>query len=172
MGNEQFDGRLMRTNKNNKPCTKYTTRRQGLIGALVVCLTSFSHFCSSQDLVSGNELKDSSLSLSLMKHVVPANNQASHMVISQYGILNNIEVSQMANLNNTITVLQNGMNNSANLSQQGYGNVINLEQFGNDNFAEVIQDGNANTANIIQTGEQNFTVHQIGSDMVVNITQY
>ncbi len=140
---------------------------------LMVSLASFSHFCSSQDLVSGNELKDSSLSLSLMKQVAAPNDvNGSHLVVSQYGIYNNIEVSQMADSNNNITVLQYGMNNSANLSQQGYGNIINIEQLGNDNFVEVIQDGNANTANITQSGEQTFTVHQIGSDMVVNITQY
>ena len=70
------------------------------------------------------------------------------------------------------TIDQFGIDNMANLTQSGYGNTINLQQQGNNNFAEVIQEGNTNVANVLQEGEQTFTVHQIGNDMVVNITQF
>jgi len=144
-----------------------------LSSSLFAILAVFSLTCQAQDLAPSTELKDSSLSLSLTtKLPMTVDDGESQLVISQYGIYNQASVSQMANAENTITIFQNGINNLAHLSQTGYGNEINLEQVGNNNVAEVIQDGNANTANIHQAGEQTFTVHQIGNDMVVDITQY
>ncbi|MDA8621301.1 curlin subunit CsgB [Psychrosphaera sp.] len=162
----------MKTNKKNKSKLISGIRSHCLLVGFV--FASFSNVCNSNDLLSGTDLKDSSLSLSLTSRVsiTNANQQVSQLVLTQYGIYNETTVSQMADAGNTLNVLQNGMYNNANLSQVGNNNIINLEQLGNSNFAEVIQDGNANLANIKQTGEQTFTVHQIGSDMVVNITQY
>lgn len=169
-----FDGGIMRTNKNNKSYKQgQQIKRQRRLMLPILALLGISHFCYSQDMVSGTELKDSSLSLSLSARVNLMNDgSSSQLVISQHGIYNTLEVNQQADFSNQINVLQNGISNFADLNQQGFGNIINLEQLGSDNFAEVVQDGNANIANIIQTGEQTFTVHQIGSDMVVNITQY
>jgi len=159
--------------KENNKDTKGNTLKCMLSPLFMAVLATFSLSCQAQDLAAGTELKDSSLSLSLTtKRQVTVDNQVSQLVISQYGIYNQATVNQMANSENTIIIFQNGINNLAHLSQTGYGNEINLEQLGNNNFAEVIQDGNANTANIKQAGEQTFTVHQIGNDMVVDITQY
>lgn len=127
----------------------------------------------AQDLSLGTEFKESPLSLSLTKTVpLQAGEQQQQLVISQYGIFNKATVNQAANAGNIIIVKQTGINNIASLTQEGYGNIINLEQSGDDNYADVIQQGDANVANINQQGQQTFVVHQIGNDMVVNITQY
>ena len=144
------------------------------LSCVFLLITSmYSPTASSQDLASGTELKDSPLSLSLSTTVpMSVGDQSQQLVISQYGILNKATVSQAANAGNSISIHQQGINNVANLTQTGFGNTINLEQHGDDNLAEIIQDGDANVANINQQGEQTFIVHQIGNDMVVNITQY
>ncbi|TDF39815.1 curlin subunit CsgB [Alteromonadaceae bacterium M269] len=160
------------SNKNNENGDKKAILC-GLPSLLLVFSMSYSAVCSSQDLLSGTELKDSPLSLSLSNAVaMPVGDQIQQLRISQYGINNEATISQLANAGNSLAVIQHGTNNLANLIQLGYGNTINLEQQGNNNFAEVIQEGNANVANIRQEGEQTFIVHQIGNDMVVNITQY
>ncbi len=139
----------------------------------VVLSAIYSGASQSNDLIAGTELKDSPLSLSLTATATMAiGDQSQQLVINQYGIHNKATVNQMANMGNSIAINQDGIDNLANLSQTGYGNIINLQQQGNNNFAEIIQDGNANIANINQQGEQTFVVHQIGNDMVVNITQY
>ena len=153
------------------------SRRFALIGrfscAFLAAVSLYSAEASAQDLATGTELKDSPLSLSLSTSVpMSVGDQSQQLVISQYGILNKATVSQLANAGNSIIIDQQGINNVANLSQTGFGNTINLEQYGNGNLAEVIQEGDANIANINQQGEQTFIVHQIGNDMVVNITQY
>jgi len=135
---------------------------------LIYSCNSFSH-----NMYANADLQDSPLSLSLIKTApITVNNQTQQLVISQYGIFNKVTVNQMANTTNRIHISQDGINNTANVSQFGYDNIVNINQFGRDNLAEVIQDGNANVANIWQEGEQTFVVHQIGNDMVVNITQY
>jgi len=149
-----------------------SANKSALSSLFLLLCSMFSEICLANDLVSGSELKDSSLSLSLTTTVPMSANPEGQLVISQYGIYNQTNISQSADAENSLAVIQHGTNNLAYLSQYGYGNKINLEQLGNNNFAEVIQDGNANTANIKQTGEQTFTVHQIGNDMVVDITQY
>ena len=136
-------------------------------------LAIYSHISSANDLLSGTELKDSPLSLSLTTTAsMTIGNETLQLVINQYGIQNKATVNQQANAGNSIAINQSGIDNLANLVQTGYGNTINLHQQGDRNNAEVIQDGDANIANIIQQGEQTFIVHQIGNDMVVNITQY
>jgi len=140
---------------------------------LITKLVIYSHSCNASDLLSGSELKDSPLSLSLTTTaVMTIDNQAQQLVINQYGMHNKATVNQATNAGNSIAINQNGIDNLANLLQTGYGNTINLVQQGNGNFAEVIQEGNTNLVNIVQEGEQTFIVHQIGNDMVVNITQY
>lgn len=98
--------------------------------------------------------------------------EQQQVLISQYGILNRATIKQLANASNNILINQDGMNNHVMVEQTGFGNSVNLEQLGNNNQLGVIQEGNANVANITQSGEQAFVVHQIGNDMVVNITQY
>jgi minor curlin subunit len=162
--------RINRINNNNKK--KFSLN--GYFSACIVVLSAiYSSVSYSNDLLSGTELKDSPLSLSLTTTAtMTVGSQRQQLVINQYGIHNKATVNQMANAENSIAINQDGIDNLANLSQTGYGNTINLLQQGNGNFAEVIQDGNANIANINQQGEQSFTVHQIGNDMVVNVTQY
>ncbi len=136
-------------------------------------LALYSNISNSNDLLSGTELKDSPLSLSLTTTAtMTVGDQTQQLVISQYGIHNKATVNQMANMGNSIAIEQYGIDNLANLTQSGYGNTINLQQQGNNNFAEIVQDGDANIANVLQEGEQTFIVHQIGNDMVVNITQF
>ncbi|MFT5757259.1 MAG: minor curlin subunit [Alteromonadaceae bacterium] len=140
---------------------------------LIINLAFYSHSGNANDLLSGPELQDSPLSLSLTTTAaITIDNQTQQLVINQYGIHNKATVNQVANVGNSIAINQDGMDNLANLLQTGYGNTINLYQQGNGNFAEVIQEGNTNLVNIVQEGEQTFIVHQIGNDMVVNITQY
>jgi len=128
---------------------------------------------NANDLLKGTELKDSPLSLSLSTTApMTVGNQSQQLVISQYGIFNKATINQAANSGNSIIVKQTGINNLANLKQDGFGNTINLEQTGDDNLAEIIQQGDTNVANIKQQGQQSFVVHQIGNDMVVNVTQY
>jgi len=140
---------------------------------MITNLAIYSHISSANDLLSGTELKDSPLSLSLTTTAsMTVGNEIQQLVINQYGIHNKATVNQQANSGNSIAINQEGTDNLANLIQAGYGNTINLHQQGESNNAEVIQDGDANIANIIQQGEQTFIVHQIGNEMVVNITQY
>lgn len=130
-------------------------------------------FSYSQDFATNTDLQESSLSLSLTPTAtMTINDQQRQIVVNQYGILNRATIKQLANASNSISINQDGMNNQVMVEQSGFGNAVNIEQTGNFNLAGVIQEGNANTANIIQAGEQTFIVHQIGNDMVVNITQY
>lgn len=136
-------------------------------------LLSYPVASVSPDLLAGTDLQESPLSLSLSTSVdIDVAGQNQQLVISQYGILNKATIKQMANGANSIIVSQNGINNSLNISQYGYENIINLQQQGNDNSASVIQEGDANVANISQLGEQTLIIHQIGNEMVVNISQY
>ncbi len=162
--------RINRLNKDNNRKNALVRYFSMLVIANLAFYSSISH---SNDLLSGTELKDSPLSLSLTTTAtMTIGNQTQQLVINQYGIHNKATVNQMANMGNSIAIEQFGMDNLANLTQLGYGNTIYLQQQGDNNFAEIRQDGNNNIANVIQEGEQSFIVHQIGNDMVVNITQY
>ncbi|GAC14448.1 minor curlin subunit [Aliiglaciecola lipolytica] len=134
-------------------------------GALLI--SSFP--CLSQQ--DSTDLIDSPLTLSLARTV---NNDASQnvLIVDQYGIHNTTNIIQAANSSNLIVVTQFGNSNSADITQLGFGNHVDLVQSGEENTLEIVQQGDFNLANINQLGEQNFTVHQIGNDMVVNITQY
>lgn len=132
-----------------------------------------SVFSYSQDLGKNTDLQESSLSLSLTPTtLMTINDQQHQVVVNQYGILNRATIKQLANASNNISISQDGISNHVMVEQSGFGNTVNIEQWGNYNNAGVVQEGNANTANIIQAGEQTFVVHQIGNDMLVNITQY
>lgn len=161
-------------NNNNKKCQQIL-RLIKLVSAntLAVVLLLNTSFAHSQDLANNTDLKESSLSLSLTPSALMTINEQQHqVVVSQYGILNRATIKQLANASNSITITQDGFNNLVSVEQSGYGNSVNIEQLGNYNQAGVIQEGNANVANITQSGEQTFVVHQIGNDMVVNISQY
>lgn len=134
---------------------------------------SLSTTCFSQDLSNSTDLQESRLSLSLTPTATMTINEQQHQVIiSQYGILNKATIKQLANTSNNIIISQDGIGNQALIEQLGNGNSVNIQQSGYNNHAGVIQEGDANIANINQAGEQTFIVHQIGNDMVVNITQY
>jgi len=159
-------------NSNNKKTVMQTFMSRFVLFFIVIA-SSYSQLLFAQDLAENTELKDSPLSLSLTTSVsMSVGNQNQQLIISQYGIFNKATVNQMANAGNSIAVYQDGVNNLATLVQTGFGNTINLQQLGSGNLAEVVQDGDANIANIIQEGEQSFIVHQIGNEMVVNITQF
>ena len=144
-----------------------------ILGTFALFMLTLSVSVNSQDLLSGDDLKDSPLSLSLMTTVTTTlNGESQELVVSQYGILNKATISQMTGMTNRLSISQIGENNMANISQMGSQNVINLEQIGSNNLAEIVQEGDANIANVVQQGEQTFIVHQIGNEMVVNITQY
>jgi minor curlin subunit len=150
-----------------------TRRKQTFLTVLFPLLVAISTPSQSQDLLAGADLQDSPLSLSLTTSIpVTINNQTQHLVITQYGISNKATINQMANAANTVSISQEGNNNEADIMQSGYGNTVNIKQYGDNNLAGVVQDGDANIVNIWQAGEQHFTVHQIGNEMVVNITQY
>ena len=139
----------------------------------VTNLAIYSSVSYANDLLSGTELKDSPLSLSLTTTAtITVGDQTQQLVISQYGIHNKATVNQMANMGNSIAIEQFGIDNLADLTQSGYGNMINLQQQGDNNIAEIVQDGDTNIANVLQEGGQTFIVHQIGNDMVVNVTQF
>ena len=142
-------------------------------GCFVLFSVFFSETSFANDLLSGRDLQESPFSLSLTTTVqMTIGSQTQQLVISQYGIFNITTTSQMLNAANSIFISQEGIGNMANVIQSGYGNTVTLQQQGDNNLAELTQEGNANIANIQQFGEQNFTVHQIGNEMVVNITQY
>ncbi|RZQ54402.1 curlin subunit CsgB [Pseudoalteromonas phenolica] len=129
--------------------------------------------CHADDLVSGTDLQNSPLSLSLATSlVVTMNNTVQHLAINQYGINNQVIVNQTADMVNGVKITQNGTHNLANVTQSGANNTVNLLQQGYGNLVDVFQEGDANTVNVTQTGEQTFVVHQIGNKMLVNITQY
>mgnify|MGYP001438723586 CR=1 FL=1 len=138
----------------------------------VVCFVIFPAFCNASDLLSGTEFIESPLSLSLSRSVTLAGTDRNRQIsVSQSGIHNNVNITQQANADNVIALNQDGFNNDANLSQSGRDNLILLEQFGSNNQADILQDGNANVVNVKQFGNKTFSVHQIGDEMVVNITQ-
>lgn len=162
--------KLISKNNNNRKI-HYKQSNIALITAPLLLINSF--FCHANDLISGTDLQDSPLSLSLTTSLaVTINNSVQHLVINQYGIKNQVMVNQAADMVNDINIIQNGMHNKANVVQSGANNTVNLLQQGDGNLVDVIQEGDANIANIKQTGEQTFIVHQIGNEMLVNITQY
>ncbi|WJG10774.1 curlin subunit CsgB [Aliiglaciecola sp. LCG003] len=136
-----------------------------LSGSLsIVALPAFAAD-SSPDLV------DSPLTLSLAR-TLDINTDSSVVTIDQYGIHNTTLVIQSANSTNLVNITQSGNDNYASISQLGIGNIVDLVQDGSSNNFEIMQQGDFNSANIHQLGEQSFIVHQIGNEMVVNITQY
>lgn len=159
---------------NNNTIKQILSLNKYKLARLCSCLLFVpSAFSYSQDLANNTDLQESSLSLSLTPTtVMTINDQQHQVVVNQYGILNRATIKQLANASNNISINQDGISNQVMIEQSGFGNTVNIEQWGNYNLAGVVQEGNANTANIIQAGEQTFVVHQIGNDMVVNITQY
>ena len=156
------------TNKQKQSVNKYTVAKMCSYLLLLPLASSYS-----QDFASSTDLQESSLSLSLTHSAMMTINEQQHqIVVNQYGILNRATIKQLANASNNISVNQDGISNQVMVEQSGFGNSVNIEQWGNYNRAGVIQEGNANTANITQAGEQTFIVHQIGNNMVVNISQF
>jgi len=126
----------------------------------------------AQDLGGNTDLQDSNLSLSLSTTVEFNSALGGSITIGQYGLYNTTNIIQAGSNSNTISIIQQGNNNNADITQLGTNNSVNLVQEGENNLFEILQDGYGNVANVNQLGEQNFTVHQIGNEMLVNITQY
>ncbi|GAA6184610.1 MULTISPECIES: curlin subunit CsgB [Alteromonadaceae] len=155
-------------NKNHRQWSVHSLKNLGsvFLGSALF-ISSFACF-SQQDSL---DLIDSPLTLSLAR-TVNSNASQSMLVIDQYGVHNTTHIIQAANSSNLINVTQHGNGNYADITQIGVGNYVDLVQSGDENLLEVVQQGDFNLANINQLGEQSFIVHQIGNDMVVNITQY
>jgi minor curlin subunit len=144
--------------------------RQTLYGSSLYVLSSLF---MSTSVVAQADLLDSPLSLSLSTQInLTQAGVNSTLVLSQLGIHNTTTVKQTADASNSAVIEQLGDNNIANIVQDGFGNELILQQLGSDNLIDVIQQGDANIANVQQLGGQSFVVHQIGNEMVVNITQY
>ena len=163
---------MPRKNKNN---INIAGQKLLTISALVIAtnagaLISFSSAVQASDMISGADLLESPLSMSLSTVPTTANS-FSQISLSQNGIYNNASITQASNASNSISVLQNGVGNEATITQFGEGNVVNLSQYGVNNLADILQDGNANVVNLTQFGEQTFSIHQVGDGMAVSITQ-
>lgn len=159
-----------------KTINKKTNRgtKASLAFAVITYLSlGYSSLSIAQDLPDNVDLKDSPLSLSLTPSAtISIGEQRQQVMVSQYGILNTATIKQLANASNSAMINQDGVGNEAVIEQLGNGNSVNIRQWGDQNLARVTQEGDDNTANIAQAGEQTFIIHQIGNEMVVNITQY
>lgn len=129
-------------------------------------------YAQQSDLSTSSDMVESSLSMSLNAQAITIDDETVFIAVSQFGLNNITNIIQSGNGANLSNVVQNGSNNEAIITQLGEGNVVNLLQQNNNNYFEIIQDGFDNVANVNQLGEQSFTVHQIGNEMVINITQY
>lgn len=159
---------MIRAIKAKLPLAKQIT-----FAAILSVMLSHSVFASTDDLLTSTDLQDSPLSLSLTPSAtIMTGGQHQKVIIGQYGILNTATIKQLANTSNSIMISQEGVGNTTIIEQLGNGNSVNIQQWGDQNLAGVIQEGDANIANIAQAGEQTFIVHQIGNEMVVNISQY
>jgi len=118
------------------------------------------------------DLEESALSLSIAKNMFSANTNSSLLSIGQYGIENVVTAYQQSNARNSISLLQVGSENIANIIQEGTENAISLQQLGSHSVTDIIQQGNGNTANIVLGNEQSLIVHQIGNNMMIDITRY
>lgn len=121
---------------------------------------------------SNLDLEESPLSLSIAASMYSANTNGSQLSIGQYGIENVVIAHQQSNARNSISLLQIGSENIANIIQEGTENAIFLQQLGSHSVTDITQQGNGNTANIVLGNEQSLRVHQIGNNMMVDITQY
>lgn len=118
------------------------------------------------------DLEESALSLSIANGMHSANTNSSLLSIGQYGIENVVIAHQQSNARNSISLLQVGSENIANIIQEGTENAIFLQQLGSHSVTDIIQQGNGNTANIVLGNEQSLIVHQIGNNMMIDITRY
>lgn len=137
----------------------------------IICI--LGSLLSSPSVVAQSDLLDSPLSLSLSTKInLVQEGVSSTLVLNQLGIHNKTTLKQTADASNSVVIEQLGDNNIANIVQDGFDNQVILQQLGSDNLIDVFQQGDANTVNVQQLGGQSFIVHQIGNEMVVNITQY
>lgn len=137
----------------------------------LVMLAFFTH-AQEPDLATNFDMVESSLSMSLNTQAISIDNETVLISINQFGLKNITNIIQSGDAPNFSSVVQEGHHNHAVITQLGEGNVVNLLQEHSDNYFEIVQDGFDNVANVNQLGEQSFIVHQIGSQMVVNITQF
>jgi minor curlin subunit len=161
---------------------KYQCLNAGLVKGLCKTITAVM-FCAvlvtsgpvhakQSDLSTTSDMVESSLSISLNAQAITVDNETVLISVSQFGLNNITNIVQRGDASNLSNIIQNGSNNEALITQLGEGNVVNLLQQNDYNYFEIIQDGFDNVANVNQLGEQSFIVHQIGNEMVINITQY
>ncbi|WP_105168954.1 curlin subunit CsgB [Pseudoalteromonas sp. T1lg23B] len=123
---------------------------------------------SPLSLADTPDLVESPLSLSISPSLsVHAQLQAT---IKQNGTLNKATINQIGDDINLVSLVQLGSNNLADITQAGANNSVNLVQYGDNNFTSIVQQGDANIVNLTQLGEQSLLIHQLGSDMVLNIS--
>ena len=144
----------------------------GCFLGLAFLVPTFSVYAQQSDLATNSDMVESSLSMSLNAQAIEIDNETVLISINQFGLNNITNIIQSGDASNYSSVVQEGHHNQAVITQLGEGNVVNLLQEYSDNYFEIVQDGFDNVANVNQLGEQSFIVHQIGSQMVVNITQY
>ncbi|OHU94213.1 hypothetical protein BIW53_16700 [Pseudoalteromonas byunsanensis] len=132
------------------------------------CIITALFLCSQLSFANTSDLVESPLSLSISPSLqVHAQLQAT---IKQNGTLNKATINQIGDDINLVSLVQLGSNNLADITQAGANNSVNLIQYGDNNFTSIVQQGDANIVNLTQLGEQSLLIHQLGSDMVLNIS--
>ena len=163
---------MLFTDKTNKGLSSLVARIAAIAifgGLLSTVLTARAQ---QSDLITGSDMVESPLSISLNTQAITVNDELVLIAVNQFGVSNITSIAQAGDGANLTNVTQNGNDNTALITQLGEGNVVNLLQQNDSNYFEIIQDGFDNVANVNQLGEQSFIVHQIGNEMVINITQY
>ncbi|MCF6437026.1 MULTISPECIES: hypothetical protein [Pseudoalteromonas] len=137
--------------------------QRGVFSMLTACfLYSPFNFASTPDLIESP--LSLSISPSLQMHA------QLHATVKQNGTLNKATINQIGDDINLVSLVQLGSNNLADITQAGANNSVNLIQYGDNNFTSIVQQGDANIVNLTQLGEQSLLIHQLGSDMVLNIS--
>ncbi|NOU52499.1 curlin subunit CsgB [Pseudoalteromonas sp. JBTF-M23] len=90
--------------------------------------------------------------------------------VKQNGTLNKATITQIGDELNLVSLVQLGSNNLAEITQAGANNSVNLIQYGNNNYTSIVQQGDANVVNLTQLGEQTLLIHQLGNEMVLNVS--
>ncbi|BBN82360.1 hypothetical protein PA25_23450 [Pseudoalteromonas sp. A25] len=150
--------------------TKEKAQRVTLLNT-VLCkyvMLPVSLFCSSFAFCGSVDLQESPLSLSINPSLsVHAQLLAT---IKQNGTFNKATITQIGDELNLVSLVQLGSNNLAEITQAGAHNSVNLVQYGNNNYTSIVQQGDANVVNLTQLGEQTLLIHQLGNEMVLNVS--
>ncbi|MBD1584136.1 curlin subunit CsgB [Pseudoalteromonas sp. S16_S37] len=123
---------------------------------------------SSFTYASSLDLQESPLSLSIN----PSLSVHAQLLttIKQNGTFNKATITQIGDELNLVSLVQLGSNNLAEITQAGANNSVNLIQYGDNNYTSIVQQGDANIVNLTQLGEQTLLIHQLGNEMVLNVS--